>query len=51
MPPPAEPLVPPIMDSRCRQPLFQRLSPYVRVAAAARIAAYVDDDLDGSLLQ
>src|SRR3712207_3474525 len=46
VPAPAEPLVPPVADAQSGQPPRERLTPDVRVAAAARKAADVDDQPD-----
>lgn len=47
----AQPFVPPVLDPRLGQPLLQRLAPHVRITPAARIAAYVEDDIDSRVLE
>lgn len=39
------------MDTSLGQPPFQRLPPHIRITPAARITAYVDDDIDSRVLE
>jgi len=51
MPATAKPLVPSIFDAGGGKPLFQGFALYVSVAPAARVAAYVDNQLHSGILQ
>jgi len=51
MPSTAEALIPSVFDPSRRKPPFQRFTVHVRIPAAARIAAYVDDYLDSGIVQ
>jgi hypothetical protein len=51
MPSTAESLIPPVLDPVVRQPPLQCLTVHVRIPAAARVPAYVDEYVDPGIAQ
>jgi hypothetical protein len=47
----AQPFVPSVLDPRLGQPLLQGLAPNIGIAPTARIAAYVENDIDSRVLE
>jgi hypothetical protein len=47
----AQPFVPSVLNPRLGQPLLQSVAPNIGITPAARIAAYVENDIDSRVLE